>query len=117
MKTKTQKYQHKKAAHSAGVILALYSIDIQTILAPYSIHTQVILGSYSFHIIEPLQIRVAYTRMHKHFEPPVIKISFYNYSPLVILFFFNKIITKTFALRAPPFPKNPEGAPYTSIGR
>ena len=61
MKTKTQKYQHKKAAHSAGVILALYSIDIQTILAQYSMHTQVILGSYSFHIIAPLQIRFVRT--------------------------------------------------------
>ena len=117
MKLNNNKYQKHKAAWLNGFILALYSNDTQIILAPYSIHTQVILGSYSFHIIEPLQIRVAYTRMHKHFEPPVIKISFYNYSPLVILFFFNKIITKTFALRAPPFPKSHERAQSTGIER
>lgn len=109
MKTRINKYQKHKAARSAGFILALYSSHTQTILAPYTNHTQVILGSYSFHIIAPLQIRVAYTRTHKHFEPLVIKRSFYNGFPLVILFFFNKIITKTFALHAPPFPKALKG--------
>jgi len=117
MKTKTKKYQNKKENRSGSFILALYSNAIQTILPLYSMHTQVILGSYSFHIITPLQIRFAYTLPHKSLVTKKIKASFSNVFQPVIKFFFDKIITKTFALRAPPFPKSPERAQYTSIGR
>lgn len=117
MKTKLQKYQHKKATRSAGFMLALYSVHTQTILAPYSIHTQVILGSYSFHIIAPLQIRFAYTLLHKSLDVPKSKITITTRVQPIVQFFFDKIITKTFSLRAPPFPQSPEGAKYVNIGR
>jgi len=100
--TKTKKYQKKKESRSGGFIPALYSNAAQTILTPYSMHTQVILGSYSFHIIAPLQIRFAYTLPHKNLETKKIKVLFANGFPPDIKFFFDKIITKTFGLRAPP---------------
>jgi len=107
MKIRNNKFQKQKAAHSVGFILTLYSIDTRTILAPYSIHTQVILASYSFHIIEPLQIRFAYTLPHKSLEIPKSKITIITRVQSIVQFFFDKIITKTFGLRAPPFPPKP----------
>ena len=109
MNLKTKKYQNKKDTRSAGFILGLYSNHTQTILTPYPIHSQVILGSYSFHIIAPLQIRFAYTLSHKILNVPKAKISIKKFLPTVIQFFFSKIITKTFGLRAPPFPKTLKG--------
>lgn len=117
MKNRTKKYQNKKEKRSGSFVLALYSTDTRTILPPYSNHTQVILGSYSFHIIEPLQIRFAYILPHKSLEIPKSKITITTHCQLVVQFFFDKIITKTFSLRAPPFPKSPERASYISIGR
>jgi len=102
MKKRNTKYRNHKTNSKDGFIQALYLTHTQTVFPLYSNHTHVILGSYSIHTIAPLQLRFSAVLSYKKIAIPIKPHLKKRRAVPVLLFFFSKIVCKTFSLRAPP---------------